>query len=132
MQLAAAKAAEQAEESAAAAAAAAESKVHADEQATAERTCVEQAVLKTLSTGIRSAQAEEEESTSTNIHPVLSSSPARKNAARPSTAVTSPTAAEELQLPEARELWTADFQSSRGGLKKARDASGMRVFLRRA
>ena len=126
MQLAAAKAAEPAEESVAAATAAAESKVHADERATAERACVEQAALKTLSTGILRAQAEEEASASNKVQPVLSLPPARKHAARPSKALTSTTAAEGLQLPEARGLWTAHFQSSRGGLMKARDASGMR------
>ena len=132
IQLAAAKAAEPAEESAAAAAAAAaaaQSKVHEDERATAERACVEQAALKTLSTGILTAQAKENASANNKIQPVLSLPPVRKHAAdRPSKALTLPTAAEGLQLLEARELWTARFQSSCDGLEKARDASGMRVF----
>ena len=128
IQLAAAKAAEPAEESAAAAAAAAQSKVHEDERATAERACVEQAALKTLSTGILTAQAKENASANNKIQPVLSLPPVRKHATRPSKALTLPTAAEGLQLLEARELWTARFQSSCDGLEKASDASGMRVF----
>ena len=131
IQLAAAKAAEPAEESAAAAAAAAaaaQSKVHEDERATAERACVEQAALKTLSTGILTAQAKQDASANNKIQPVLSLPPVRKHAARPSKALTLPTAAEGLQLLEARKLWTARFQSSCDGLEKARDASGMRVF----